>query len=210
MRRLAGALIDWTTGNITDLADANVQGLFRQILSLLLRHTFMAHLTVDLVTIEESLTDDMLDLDLSWSLRSDISSADDRPSTHDPELAVDRAVLYDFDSTSSSQPEMITPPEEWSAASTRTASTASNALLDSESRRNSSSHPRTGSSTGDLVSNRVADEGTSKWSGACGYVLTVDPKTFAVELTRMQWHLFTDIRVSGGVSARGGRVETRD
>lgn len=67
-RRLTGALIDWTSRNPGDLADVVTQDTFRQILHLLLKHMFMAHLTADLAMVEESLSD-AIDVDASWSYK---------------------------------------------------------------------------------------------------------------------------------------------
>lgn len=43
------------------------------------------------------------------------------------------------------------------------------------------------------ISDEVADE---KWGTALNMVMRMEPKVFAAELTRMQWELFLDIRVS--------------
>lgn len=59
------------------------------------------------------------------------------------------------------------------------------------------SHPRSGGASyrmnGMQINDEVAD---AKWGSALNMVMRMEPKVFAAELTRMQWELFLDIRVS--------------
>jgi hypothetical protein len=63
---MTGTLIDWTSVYPGDLADSTTQAIFRQILGIVLRYPFMAHLTIELVGVEERLPG-VIDLDSSWA-----------------------------------------------------------------------------------------------------------------------------------------------
>ncbi|WVQ82300.1 hypothetical protein IAT38_004428 [Cryptococcus sp. DSM 104549] len=100
LMKLAGALIDWTTSYPGDLVTPQTAYHFADIISLLLKHTFMAHLLSDLITVQHSLPD-IIDLDQSWSRRP--ADAASHTSTAGTELVIDSEVLYDFDSVKSAE-----------------------------------------------------------------------------------------------------------
>ncbi|WVF71424.1 hypothetical protein IAT40_006228 [Kwoniella sp. CBS 6097] len=208
MMKVTGALVDWTTRYPGDLHDSQTQGYFKEILALILHHTFMAHLTGELIMVENSLSE-TIDLDQSWSLHtSSPPSAGSQPSVIGTELVLDSEVLYEFDS-SLDKSEPPTPLKE-RTHSARSVSTSSLALeSDHHHRKRSGSDPRIGgivtslgSGSDDKVGGhghghgqQVFDEmGYHRWAGAINMVTSMDPRAFATELTRMQWELFTCIR----------------
>jgi hypothetical protein len=195
--RLTGALIDWTLRYPGDFAEAQTQAKFREIVRLVLRHTFMAHLTSDLVVFERGLPN-IIDVDASWSVRETlgISTVKPRPDT---DLVIDSELLYDLDSTIDDS--IISTKEQ--TASSRSISTSSLGVEGDSglhSRRASMSVPtrfRDPNSDNGKFGMGMQDGGEfGKWSGAFDYFLNTEVKTFAVELTKMQWELFAAIRVS--------------
>jgi hypothetical protein len=212
MSRITGALIDWTARYPGDLADDVTQSMFREMLAMILRHTFMAHLAADLVQIEQSLYS-AVDIDRSWGLSapatSNLNVDDSLPSATSTELVIDNDVLYDFESiVGTSESER---PGKESTPSSKSISTSSLGLgLEAESaavihhaRRRSGSDPRL--LDGYAVEERSEDVGFARWSHAFAFVINSDPRMFAVELTRMQWSLFVQIRVGFPASVVSGR-----
>ncbi|OCF42931.1 hypothetical protein I317_03282 [Kwoniella heveanensis CBS 569] len=208
MMKITGALVDWTTRYPGDLQDGQTQGHFKEILALILHHTFMAHLTGELIMIENSLSE-TVDVDQSWSLHTaSPPSTSSRPSVIDSELVLDSEVLYEFDSSlDKSEPPTSMKERTHSARSVSTSSLA----LESDQqhrRKRSGSDPRLGAITTSIGSGsddklgghshgqaQAFDEmGYHRWAGAINMVISMDPRAFATELTRMQWELFTCIR----------------
>lgn len=157
----------------------------------------MAHLTADLAAVEENIGD-VVDLDASWSYKpSDIDGAEtvsSMASAIQTELLFEGEMLYDFESTLV-RSETDTPPSKEITPSLRTGSTTSIAVEEMQTSRNGS-NPKLSNESDDSRIHRGLDEGVNKWSGALRHVLTVDPKSFAMDLTRVQWQLFIAIRVS--------------
>ncbi|KAL7421852.1 hypothetical protein Q5752_003623 [Cryptotrichosporon argae] len=220
LMKITGALIDWTSQYPGDLAGEPTQAVFRETLAFALRHTFMAHLTADLVAIEAGLVD-VVDLDASWSLRPDGNPA--APSvtgSSAAELVLDHDVLYELDSGSSSRLDKAgsarTVEKDEPASSmrsTRTVSTTSlnaepaeaeylmartdSATSDAEPRpsNGASAYERSRSNQSGVPSSGLGDDaGWHRWNYAMTLVVGSDPRHFAMELTRMQWELFADIR----------------
>ena len=194
--RLTGALIDWTSRYPGDIAGTTTQEMFREALGVLLKQTFMSHLTVDLVLIENSLFE-VTDIDASWSVKATgIKSS--LPSSSQTELYLDGEVLYDFESPMGKS-ELSTPITTKNP-STRTLSSASIGVEPQiEAKRSrSASDPRLASFPSDEIKlEHLMDEGsTGRWAIAYNQIMTTDSRTFAIELSKMQWQLFVAIRVS--------------
>ena len=177
--------------------DLSTRDLFQKVISLLLKHTFMAHLTADLVIVEESLLEGIVDVDASWSIRPGKSSetASTAPSTIQTEILLDTEMLYDYDANSVGRSEPETPPTEGHTPSLRTMSTASIAM-DGKAENSQRGASDLGSTLSHDRVHRGIGDVSGKWTGAVGYLLTTDPKLFATELTMMQWQIFSNIRVS--------------
>jgi hypothetical protein len=215
--RITGGLIDWTSRYPGDVVDEDTQSLFRELVATTLRHTFMAHLAAELVQIEQTLYS-IIDVDRSWALGGRSSSSrnndDPLPSSTGTELVIDNDVLYELDSSvTRSDSERLTKE---STPSTKSMSTSSLGGFDTDSAMSMSMSaglgaaapplPRNGSRSGSgsesrLMSGWTADDrgedlGFARWAHAFAFVVNSDPRVFAVELTRMQWRLFSDIRVS--------------
>jgi len=201
---MTGALIDWTSAYPGDLVDNVTRGYFQEILELLLKHTFMAHLTAQLATTADNL-DNVVDVDRSWSLKPEALTTDPAdisasiPSSTQTDLLVEGGRLYDYDSVQT-RSEVDTPLTKGSTSSLQTGSTTSLGV-EALYRRRSGSDSRLIIGSDHSLSRRRSEEGYSKWSGAFHYVLTVEPRNFAIELTRMQWQLFAALRVGFSASA---------
>jgi hypothetical protein len=183
---MVGALIDWSSRYPGDLADDKTQALFSQIIVLVLRHTFMAHLTADLVAIEANINE-AKDIDVSWAMRPDIglrngSAANLSLASDDTGQDRERMLSLSEMKTSFSHPDLQLGPREL-FASRRTVST---------SEATSKSNKET-SETRWLASQE--DMGFSNWANAYAFVIGMDPRSFAMELTRLQWEVFGRIRV---------------
>ncbi|WWC61836.1 uncharacterized protein I303_104421 [Kwoniella dejecticola CBS 10117] len=199
MMKMTGALVDWTSRYPGDLHEAEVQDTFKAILAFVLHHTFMAHLTGELIMVEHSLPE-VRDLDQSWSVKPTSSSSRESiksqqaSSTTNTELVIDTEVLYEFSDPSIGGEKGIIledePPDtpfskEHNTHSARSVSTSSLPveLLKSDHRDHSD----------ERISS--ADEmGFHKWAQAYNLVSNMDARTFAVELTKLQWKLFAAIR----------------
>ncbi|WRT66329.1 uncharacterized protein IL334_003284 [Kwoniella shivajii] len=211
MMKVTGALVDWTTRYPGDLADLSTQSIFKEILALILHHTFMAHLTGELIMIEHSLSES-IDLDQSWSLKStspdspSVSSL--QPSLPNTELVIGTEVLYEYNS-------LIDPPDTPFSSSSKeqnppTVRTISTSSLPIDMNRKTSS-PNSSSGSG-LESGVKVGFGTDersglngghnaelnlnfqRWIPAVNMIINMDPRGFAMELTKMQWSLFAAIR----------------
>lgn len=209
--RLTGALIDWTSTYTGDLAEEPVQDLFREILALVLRYPVISHLVQDLIDIEQNLFD-IIDLDVSWSLKSTTSqsTADDTvPRTPASEVLIDSDVIYDIESLKSDGGDKGS--KEAASASTHSISTSSLGL---EETSGSGSQSQKSASEPRLISlpaetSPTSDYGFARWSHAFAYLVNSDARAFAVELTKMQWEVFKGIRVSL-ISHTFGPVLSRD
>ncbi|WWD17365.1 hypothetical protein CI109_101806 [Kwoniella shandongensis] len=197
LMKLTGAVIDWTTQYPGDLQDPSTQSLFRDILALVLKYTFMAHLTGDLISVEQSLFE-VVDIDQSWSIHA--SAPPSAISTTGTELVIGSEVLYDFDSTlgkSDSNVSVIKAKTSTHAGSSGSTSSV-NVPREPSHRTRSNSEPRLNSALSptadDTLVHTLDETGYARWAGAVNLVLSSDPKAFATELTRMQWELFVAIR----------------
>ncbi|WVQ67707.1 uncharacterized protein L199_005911 [Kwoniella botswanensis] len=210
MMKITGALVDWTTRYPGDLQDLSTQSIFKEILAFILHHTFMAHLTGELIMVEHSLSE-VVDLDQSWSVQNTNANAKSSASilsdSTNTELVIDTEVLYEFTDSSLEKGILLEdePPDtpfskdthgvpNHHSTSTRSVSTSSLPMENSKSNTN----PDGGSNQKDSRVNSHAhatDEmGFHKWAQAFNVVVNMDPRSFAVELTKMQWALFTAIR----------------
>jgi hypothetical protein len=193
LMKLAGALKDWATKYPGDLVDAETQALFRKTLGCMLKYTFLAHVTVDLVSIEQGL-DKVVDLDQSWSCRPNLDEANlQTPETAAAlELVVEKdGLLFEDEAASFPSTDGATPMKEKSG-STYSRSTASLTVdLDPIP-------PRSGDSSSEQSRSVYSNDesGHRKWSSAINALLHMEAQHFAFELTLMQWELFAAIRVS--------------
>jgi hypothetical protein len=199
--RITGSLIDWTSRYPGDFADSQTQSVYRETLELLLRHTFMAHLTADLITFEQRLAD-VTDLDASWSLQasSDIAQPMSIADESVVDLVNNKGIIGDFDSTiNRSQVSIRGRPQSQHSSSSLTIDTHPFSLYLGRHRSDSETKVYSGnpSSEDGRFGRKEGDEiGYGRWSTACDYVLGTDARLLAVELTKMQMELFNAIEVS--------------
>lgn len=222
--RLTGALIDWTSRYPGDLADEATQAVFRETVAHLLRHAFMSHLTADLVLVENALSD-VHDVDQSWSLSARTDRGTEAPSVSSGAVHRDEGeMLHDINSSVGPMSGLGTPSSfdqegETSVAISSSLSVgppgkstalppASQTVEEQSSTVSSQvvSGPRTEnwehSPVKSLVNNdpsiwaRQPDLGLSRWYKAYEVVMTMDPRILAAELTKLQWKIFSAIRVS--------------
>ncbi|KIR33802.1 hypothetical protein I352_03884 [Cryptococcus deuterogattii MMRL2647] len=143
--------------------------IFGEIIALLFKHTFMAHLISDLILIQNGLLK-ATDPDVSWSMRSH-----DRARTLDDNGGGD-----EMDSIGCK------------TASNLSASTGTIPLEGVKHRQSEPESRRIESLSGvSTISDEVAD---AKWGTVLNMVMRMEPKAFAAEVTRMQWEIFLDIR----------------
>jgi hypothetical protein len=204
--RMTGALVDWLKEYPGDLCDAEATRLFKAILALVVDYFFMAHLTVELSTIEDGIPI-YEDLDASWSIKPGNPSAPE-PVVPVHEVAAGHDSLYDLDIMS---PTEVDDNDNDNGNDTdtplgRLPPSTGNLLVDEEAsvimeRRLSGSDSRVAlSSQWDKRSLSFgipsAGDHSSEWQAAVAWVMNNDPLEFAAELTRMSWDLFVTIRVS--------------
>ena len=196
-RRMAGALIDWGKKYPVDLAEPPTQESFKEILDLVLPHLFMAHLTAELVVIDQGLPQ-VEDVDKSWSWDQPEPSSNNLlpvPLSAASDLVLDSEVLYDFES-SIGKSENETLPTTTEASLTPSLRTRSSTSLQvAENYRQRESMPKSRVDLNGLGAS-AEEFGFGKWTTAANFVLNGDPGVFATELTKAQWTLFTAIRVS--------------
>ncbi|BEI81843.1 hypothetical protein CcaverHIS002_0210030 [Cutaneotrichosporon cavernicola] len=191
LMKLAGALKDWATKYPGDLVDAETQALFRKTLGCMLKYTFLAHVTVDLVSIEQGL-DKVVDLDQSWSCRPNLNEANiQTPETAAAlELVVEKDGILFEDEVAPFPPTDSTTALKEKSGSTFSRSTASLTVdLDPIP-------PRAGDSSSEQSRSVYSNDesGHRKWSSAINALMHMEPHHFALELTLMQWELFAAIR----------------
>jgi len=195
---MTGALVDWLKEYPGDLCDSEATRLFKAILAHVVDYFFMAHLTVELIMIEDGIPI-YTDLDSSWSLKPASSSNPDttaninvpQPLVIDSMYELDIMSPTDLDDTENETPLKRLPPSTGSlVVDEETSVIMERRLSGSDSRVALSSH-----SDKEKKSFMSFDK-PSEWSAAVGWVMNHDPLEFAVELTRMQWDLFFTIRVS--------------
>lgn len=190
LMKLAGALKDWATKYPGDLVDLETQALFRKTLGCMLKYTFLAHVTVDLVGIEQSL-DKVVDLDQSWSCRPTLDDA----NIQTPETAAALELVVEKDGALFDDEAVSIPNADKSSKhkSGSTYSRSTNSLtvdLDPLPTRSTDSGSEQSRS---VYSND--ESGHRKWSSAINALLHMEAHFFALELTLMQWELFAAIRV---------------
>jgi hypothetical protein len=200
--RMTGALVDWLKEHPGDLCDPEATRLFKAILAHVVDYFFMAHLTVELIMIEDGIPI-YTDFDISWSLKPASSfNPDTNTNTNinaPQELVIDSMYELDIMSPTDLDDHEIDTPLKRLGPST------GSLLVDEETsvimeRRLSGSESRVAlSSHSDRDKDKksfIERENPSEWSAAVGWVMNHDPLEFAAELTRMQWDLFVTIRVS--------------
>ncbi|KAE8537841.1 hypothetical protein D1P53_005902 [Cryptococcus gattii VGV] len=212
--KLTGALVNWTSRYPGDCVSMSTPIIFGEIIALLFKYTFMAHLISDLISIQNGLLK-ATDPEESWSMLShDVTShsVEDGAGV----LIHNERVRKLDDNEGGDEMDSI----ERKAASNLSASTDTVQLegvkhrqSESDSRRieilsgistvgkdgslsgSQHSHTRSGGASyrmnGMQISNEVAE---AKWGTALNMVMRMEPKVFAAELTRMQWELFLGIR----------------
>jgi hypothetical protein len=198
--RMTGTLIDWLKEYPGDLCDPEATRLFKSILALVGDHFFMAHLTVELIMIEDGIPI-YVDIDTSWSCKL-VESTSRQSISLSHELLVDG--LYDLDAILSPTDIDTGTPIKSNHLSRSTGSL----LIDDEAsvimeRRISNTDSRsdkrsTGTGAGSVSGSGSlsTDSSPGQWTTAVNWVMNNDPLQFAAELTRMQWDLFLTIRVS--------------
>ena len=197
---MTGALVDWLKEYPGDLCDPEATRLFKAILAHVVDYFFMAHLTVELIMIEDGIPI-YTDFDISWSLKPASSfNPDTNTNINAPqELVIDSMYELDIMSPTDLDDHEIDTPLK------RLGPSAGSLLVDEETsvimeRRLSGSESRVAlSSHSDRDKDKkflIEREKPSEWSAAVGWVMNHDPLEFAAELTRMQWDLFVTIRVS--------------
>jgi hypothetical protein len=197
---MTGALIDWLKEYPGDLCDSEATRLFKAILAHVVDYFFMAHLTVELIMIEDGIPI-YVDLDSSWSFKSaspsNLDTNTDTRLSAPQELVIDS--MYELDIMS---PTDLDDHENDTPLKRLPPSTGS-LLVDEETsvimeRRLSGSDSRVALSSHSDKDKKsfVSSDKPSEWSAAVGWVMNHDPLEFAAELTRMQWDLFVTIRVS--------------
>jgi hypothetical protein len=94
--RMTGALVDWLKEYPGDLCDPEATRLFKAILAHVVDYFFMAHLTVELIMIEDGIPI-YTDFDISWSLKpASSSNIETKSNINAPqELVVDS--MYELD-----------------------------------------------------------------------------------------------------------------
>lgn len=213
--KLTGALVDWTNRYPGDCVSMSTPIIFSEIIILLSKHTFMAHLISDLILVQDALPK-TTDPDESWSMRShDVTS-------HNVEKSIQ--VLIDKEGGSKlddNEEEDEVGSLGHKAASELSASTGSLQLEEVQRQGSGSdshrvripsgvsvlgeegslssegqhSHTRPAGSSYRMNSMQVSDEvADARWGNALNMVMRMEPRVFATELTRMQWELFLDIR----------------
>ena len=192
-RSMTGALINWTYYYPGDLHEIATQELFRDTLALVLQHSFIAHVAEDLVSIERSLPE-AIDIDASWSFASASGLSETAPATSSPPVPLTQISVNDegFDDEASG---MGTSEPNTPVLGTYTPSVLSLSSASSIHRAVTGSDAR---ASGHTVKKELAtgDIGPSQWGYALAYVLNSNPRSIAVELTKLQLGLFMAMRVS--------------
>jgi hypothetical protein len=161
----------------------------------MIKYPFLGHIAGELVITEQTL-DETVDLDVSWSCQPapppppppQVADA----TSEEPEEA--NAITLDDEEELDDETSSINKDNKTRSA--RTMSTASlSAEADTYPRRPASSDRTTDSSSDVSRSVYSGDDiGHQRWSSAIQAVLVMDAHVFALELTRMQWELFSQIR----------------
>ena len=147
--------------------------MFNEILEIVLNIESLAHQTAELA-LTEAMIETVVDVDESWSLKALSSPA----PQHVKRL---NGVSHPMIQNGSHDTSITT-------SSTTTASTAS--LTGSHTTVNSETKASTAASLG------ADDWSNSPWLPAFSMMMSVDPKVFANELTKLQWEVLGDLRVS--------------
>lgn len=209
--RMTGAIIDWVQAYPGDLCDVETTRLFRLILDSITEHTFMAHLTVELIDIDKRIPT-FTDPDKSWALRppGSISMSNRRKSMMMPdELVLGDDLLYELDTDHSlSRSEVNTPikdrgastsslqvAEEASAIMNRVTSASESKLATVSSMSDKDNKSiYSGSASASPSASAASDGSPVQWTAAVSWIMNNQPEHFASELTRLQWDLFSAIR----------------
>ena len=193
--RMTGALVDWLKEYPGDLCDPEATRLFKAILALVVDESFMAHLTVELIMIEDGIPI-YVDIDSSWSIQPDQSAVD----LHATQIQERVESVYELDIMSPTELDDGNDTPLELELKRLPLSTASSTMNDEASvvmeRKLSGSDSMIALSHSDKRFLSSAGDHSSEWQAAVGWVMNHDPLEFAAELTRMQWDLFVTIRVS--------------
>lgn len=220
---MTGALIEWTTTYPGDLEDETTQAVFRETLAIVLRHPSLASLASDLSLVEANLFE-AKDVDRTWALKTGRGGGSSRPATprsisgSSIRLARQSPRLRNGDSPTSppggTRPNSVALPPNPESEPAPSA-TASRVSLTSPSRPSSSasnvrlmrtpSSSRPGTSHGDSAGKH--DQMPHYWTQAFTFVISTDPRSFALELTKLQWELFRAVRVSLDLPAEPPAVD---
>ena len=202
---MTGTIIDWLQAYPGDLCDTETTRLFRVILEMITEHTFMAHLTVELITINNQIPS-LTDPDTSWSFKpaGSISMSNRRKSIMNPdELVLDNDLLYELDSASRSEVDTSIQDRGASTSSLQVAAEAS--VIINRVASASDSKLATVSSSSDKETKSIysgsasaspltGSDGGQQWAAAISWIMDNTPEHFASELTRLQWGSFCEIR----------------
>lgn len=202
LMKIAGCLSMWTKQYPGDLADHDTQTVFCNLLARMLKHSFLAHLTVELVKVQQNLHN-VVDIDRAWACSSE-SYTPPTPTTIPPttpaadsdtaaaiELVVDKEHLFDEPEAMSGNLSVGHSLEK--PKSTRSLS-SSNLSVDASGRPSDGTSFNSSDSNSDLNRSMSTDPNSQRWTSAIQAVITMDSHDFAVELTKIQWQLFLNIR----------------
>ena len=169
----------------------------------------MAHLVADLVHIEASLGS-VIDVDASWSLSSEPkASAASLAETSATNVQLDLNLggaeeMYDLDlspvKSGPDTPALSQAHTRETTPSSRTVSTTSLPMEMENLGRKSGSEPKLSLKSMEEPRAGLSFDPTAwtsnKWINVIAHVLYNDTRTFAMELTKIQWTVFSAIRVS--------------
>lgn len=201
LMKITSSLVLWTTRYPGDLADAETQAIFRDLLAIMLQYSFLAHLTVELVKVEQGLND-VVDIDRSWACGSGSHHTPPTPTTIPPttpadpdasttiELVVDKEHMFDEPEEMNGNLSVSHSLEK--PTSTRSMS-SSNLSVDAVGRPSEHSSSLSDSNS-DFNRPIGSDPHSQRWASAINTIISMDAHVFAVELTKIQWQMFMNIR----------------
>lgn len=190
--------------------------IFGEIIALLFKYTFMAQLISDLISVQNGLLK-ATDPDESWSMHShDVTSRsvedgagvlihnervrklDDNEGADEMD-SIGRKTASNLSASTGTVPLEGVKHRQSESDSRRIEILSGVSTVGKEGSLSGSqhSHPRSGGASYRMDVMQINDEvADAKWGTALNMVMRMEPKVFAAELTRMQWELFLDIRVS--------------
>ena len=202
VRRITGALTDWTSRYPGDLLEGDTLAIFGEVVEIASRHPFMAHLTADLSRTERSLVN-VHDVDMSWSSQAiEDAPTDLLISIKNPKIVTNGELLganeVNLGRTEFNNNALV-GKDDLPSVRKSTSSLNGSSIASMNPERKSSDG---GLLPSDQLSQRRKQEKMgdaslhSGWTEAAAYILSHDPQTVAMNLVRTQWETFTAVRVS--------------